>query len=178
MSAQTRVHAGGDLESGTAPRCPLSGRLLTKRPVRSLYLSGRSVFPLNGRSGYAKRILTAQNGNMPTSAVRLVPRWGRPNVVTKRSIVLTLTSLIVLAGWPVFAHAARSSIVAEDYMIESGDPGIRLFVRNKHPARMTQYRSEKTVLYVHGSTQAASCTFDLKIAQESWMDYIAGRGYD
>src|ERR1700730_6544271 len=115
---------------------------------------------------------------MPTSAVRLVPRWGRPNVVTKRSIVLTLTSLIVLAGWPVFAHAARSSIVAEDYMIESGDPGIRLFVRNKHPARMTRYRSEKTVLYVHGSTQAASSTFDLKIDQESWMDYIAGRGYD
>src|ERR1700686_2880158 len=67
-------------------------------------LSGRSVFPLNGRSGYAKRTLTAQNGNMPTSAVRLVPSWGRPNVVTKRSIVLTLTSLMVLAGWPLFAH--------------------------------------------------------------------------
>ena len=99
-------------------------------------------------------------------------------MVRNRAIVLTLTSLVVLAGLPHFAHAARSSIIAEDYMIESGDPGIRLFVRNKHPTRMTQYRSEKTVLYVHGSTQAASCTFDLKIDQESWMDYIAGRGYD
>ena len=96
----------------------------------------------------------------------------------QRAIVLTLTSLVVLAGLPHFAHAARSSIIAEDYMIESGDPGIRLFVRNKHPVRMTQYRSDKTVLYVHGSTQAASCTFDLKIDQQSWMDYIAGRGYD
>jgi pimeloyl-ACP methyl ester carboxylesterase len=63
-------------------------------------------------------------------------------------------------------------------MIESGDPGIRLFVRNKHPAGMTQYRNQKTVLYVHGATQAASSTFDLKIDRESWMDYIAERGYD
>jgi len=63
-------------------------------------------------------------------------------------------------------------------MIESGDPGIRLFVRNKHPATMTRYRSDKTVLYVHGSSQAASSTFDLKIGQGSWMDYIATHGYD
>jgi len=43
---------------------------------------------------------------------------------------------------------------------------------------MTQYRSEKTVLYVHGATQAASSTFDLQIDEESWMDYIARHGYD
>jgi pimeloyl-ACP methyl ester carboxylesterase len=76
------------------------------------------------------------------------------------------------------SRAAQPSVVVEDYLIESGDPGIRLFVRNKHPRGMTQYRSEKTVLYVHGATQAASSTFDLKIERESWMDYIAGRGYD
>jgi pimeloyl-ACP methyl ester carboxylesterase len=99
-------------------------------------------------------------------------------VVTKRLIVLTLPCLMVISGWPHFAHAAQTSLVTEDYMIESGDPGIRLFVRNKHPARVTQYRGEKTVLYVHGATQAASSTFDLKIDQESWMDYIAERGYD
>jgi len=85
---------------------------------------------------------------------------------------------MTLAAWPRITHAAQSSVVAEEYMIESGDPGIRLFVRNKHPAGMTQYRSDKTVLYVHGSSQAASCTFDLKLGQESWMDYIAKRGYD
>ena len=99
-------------------------------------------------------------------------------MLTKRSVALTLTCLITLAVWPHIAHAAQSSVVAEEHMIESGDPGIRLFVRNKHPAGMTQYRSDKTVLYVHGSSQAASCTFDLKIGQESWMDYIAKRGYD
>jgi len=96
----------------------------------------------------------------------------------KRSVVLTLACLVALAEWPHVAHAAQSSVIAEDHMIESGDPGIRLFVRNKHPAGLTQYRAEKTVLYVHGSSQAASSTFDLKIAQESWMDYIVARGYD
>ena len=99
-------------------------------------------------------------------------------MVTNRSIVLVLTCLITLVGWPHSAHAAQSSLVSEDYMIESGDPGIRLFIRNKHPAGMTQYRSDKTVLYVHGSSQAASCTFDLKIGQESWMDYLVAHGYD
>ena len=99
-------------------------------------------------------------------------------MVTKRSMALTLICLISVVGWPHVAHAAQASVVVEDYMIESGDPGIRLFVRNKHPAGMTQYRSDKTVLYVHGSSQAASCTFDLKIGQESWMDYIVAHGYD
>jgi hypothetical protein len=94
-------------------------------------------------------------------------------MVTKPSIVLTLACSIVLAVSPHVAHAARSAIVAEEHMIESGDPGIRLFIRNKHPAGMAQYRAEKTVLYVHGSTQAASATFDLKIDNESWMDYSA-----
>jgi len=45
-----------------------SGPLSDGRPACLLLtLSGCSVFPLNGWSGYAKRPLTAQNGNMPTS---------------------------------------------------------------------------------------------------------------
>jgi hypothetical protein len=63
-------------------------------------------------------------------------------------------------------------------MVDSGDPGIRLFIRNKHPAGMTQFRSQRTLLYVHGATQAASSTFDLNIDGDSWMDYIARQGYD
>jgi pimeloyl-ACP methyl ester carboxylesterase len=96
----------------------------------------------------------------------------------KRSIELSLICLVAFAVWPHLAHAAQPRVVAEDYMIESGDPGIRLFVRNKHPAGMSHFGSERTVLYVHGSSQASECTFDLKIDNESWMDYIAGRGYD
>jgi pimeloyl-ACP methyl ester carboxylesterase len=99
-------------------------------------------------------------------------------VDTKQSSILAMASVTALAAWSRFACAATPTVVAEDYMIESGDPGIRLFVRNKHPTAMTHFREGKTVLYVHGSTQAASATFDLKIDQESWMDYIAQRGYD
>ena len=43
---------------------------------------------------------------------------------------------------------------------------------------MTQFNGEKTLLYVHGTTQAASSTFDLPLDGLSWMDYIARRGYD
>jgi pimeloyl-ACP methyl ester carboxylesterase len=63
-------------------------------------------------------------------------------------------------------------------MIQSRDPGIQLYVRNKHPDGMTQFSGEKTLLYVHGTSQAASSTFDLPLDGFSWMDYIARRGYD
>ena len=99
-------------------------------------------------------------------------------MATNASTAATLTCLMCLVESPQVTSATEPSVVAEDSVIESGDPGIRLFVRNKHPAGMTRFRAEKTVLYVHGATQAASCTFDLKISNESWMDYIAARGYD
>src|SRR5215469_11857647 len=102
---------------------------------------------------------------------------GDLKMLTQRTIIRTLC-LVTLAGGPYMAHAAERSIVAEDHMIESDTPGIRLFIRNKHPAGITHFSSEKTVLYVHGATQAASSTFDLKVDDESWMDYIAARGYD
>ena len=63
-------------------------------------------------------------------------------------------------------------------MIQSLDPGIQLYVRNKRPEGMAQFGGEKTLLYVHGTTQAASSTFDLPLDGFSWMDYIARRGYD
>src|SRR5947209_18934440 len=46
------------------------------------------------------------------------------------------------------------------------------------PEVMTQFRAEKTLLYVHGASQASSSTFDLALDGISWMDYIAQRGYD
>ena len=43
---------------------------------------------------------------------------------------------------------------------------------------MTAFRPERTLLFVHGSTYPASTSFDLKLADTSWMEYIAARGYD
>jgi pimeloyl-ACP methyl ester carboxylesterase len=63
-------------------------------------------------------------------------------------------------------------------MVKSPDPGIEIYVRNKRPADMTSFRLERTLLYVHGATYPASTAFDLPLDGQSWMDYIAARGYD
>jgi hypothetical protein len=38
---------------------------------------------------------------------------------------------------------------------------------------MTTFRADRTVLYVHGTTQASETTFDLALDGKAWMDYIA-----
>jgi pimeloyl-ACP methyl ester carboxylesterase len=43
---------------------------------------------------------------------------------------------------------------------------------------MTSFRPGRTVLFVHGATYPADCSFDLKLDGTSWMGYIAARGYD
>jgi len=63
-------------------------------------------------------------------------------------------------------------------MVPSADAGIMLFVRNKAPAGMKAFSAEKTVLFVHGATYPSETTFDLNLGGQSWMDYIASRGYD
>ena len=80
-----------------------------------------------------------------------------------------------MALWPAELAAQVSSqaepnLVTESYMIQSRDPGIQLYVRNKRPEGMTQFSGEKTLLYVHGTTQAASSTFDLPLDGLSWME--------
>lgn len=72
--------------------------------------------------------------------------------------------------------AWSAGIVAEDFMIPSGDPGIELFIRNKHPEGAIS--PEKILLYVHGTSQAAETTFDLRLDGVSWMDYLARHGWD
>jgi pimeloyl-ACP methyl ester carboxylesterase len=43
---------------------------------------------------------------------------------------------------------------------------------------MTHFSAERTVIYVNGATQASEATFDLALDGQSWMDYLAIRGYD
>jgi pimeloyl-ACP methyl ester carboxylesterase len=69
-------------------------------------------------------------------------------------------------------------ILMEEMMVATADLGIEIYVRNKFPAEMTAYRSERTVLFVHGATYPSSAAFDLALDGMSWMDYIALRGYD
>ncbi len=69
-------------------------------------------------------------------------------------------------------------IAAEDFRVPSDTPGIELFVRNKRPKDGAHRTPEKTLLYVHGTSQAAEATFDLPLEGYSWMDYLASRGWD
>lgn len=63
-------------------------------------------------------------------------------------------------------------------MIPSDTPGIGLFVRNKRPATLAAFSATRTLLFVHGSTFPAETAFDLALGGLSWMDYVAGHGFD
>lgn len=69
-------------------------------------------------------------------------------------------------------------LVTEEFMVPGGDPGIQLYVRNKRPASLARFAADNVVLFVHGATYPASTSFDLRLEGVSWMEYIAGRGYD
>jgi pimeloyl-ACP methyl ester carboxylesterase len=76
------------------------------------------------------------------------------------------------------ATAQTPRVVMEEMMVPSQDAGIQIYVRNKHPADMTAFRADRTVLFVHGATYPAHTAFDLQLGGLSWMDYIAQHGYD
>src|SRR5262249_57982376 len=97
-----------------------------------------------------------------------------------RNVKMHSVALGIVAAATIFAATAiaQTRLVTEEMMVKSPDPGIEVYVRNKHPADMTTFRPERTVLYVHGATYPASTAFDLQLGGMSWMDYIAARGYD
>ena len=73
---------------------------------------------------------------------------------------------------------AAPAIAMEEFMVPAVDPGIQLYVRNKHPQGVSTFAPDKILLYVHGATYPSETAFDLKLGGRSWMDYIAERGYD
>jgi pimeloyl-ACP methyl ester carboxylesterase len=70
-----------------------------------------------------------------------------------------------------------TDLIVEDMMVPS-EPGIDIFVRNKRPTNLAKHSAERTLLFVHGSTYPAHTGFDLPLAGQSWMDFIAARGFD
>jgi pimeloyl-ACP methyl ester carboxylesterase len=81
-------------------------------------------------------------------------------------------------GYATVHEPAKPKIESQSYLIPSGDAGIQLFIRNKHAEGMSRFTAERTVIYVHGTTQASEPTFDLPLDGFSWMDYLAAHGYD
>jgi pimeloyl-ACP methyl ester carboxylesterase len=89
---------------------------------------------------------------------------------------LPALAVVCATGAPV--AQAETGLVGEAYHVSSADAGIELYVRNRRPADMEQFRAERTLLFVHGATYPAEVTFDLRLDGLSWMDHIASQGYD
>lgn len=92
--------------------------------------------------------------------------------------VLGLATVVSVGGCATGDRSVPQALVSEDVTVPSADAGISLFMRNKAPAGMKAFSAEKTVLFVHGATYPSETTFDLKLGDQSWMDYIASHGYD
>jgi pimeloyl-ACP methyl ester carboxylesterase len=90
--------------------------------------------------------------------------------------IVVLAALAAGSAMATGAHAA--TVAMEEFMIPAADPGIELYVRNKHPQGTGSFGCDKILLYVHGATYPAETAFDLKLGGISWMEYIAERGYD
>jgi pimeloyl-ACP methyl ester carboxylesterase len=68
--------------------------------------------------------------------------------------------------------------MTEEFTIPAADPGISLYIRNKHRADLTGVGPDKIVLFVHGAAFPAESAFDFAPNGLSWMDFIAHRGFD
>lgn len=93
-----------------------------------------------------------------------------------KTLSVLLSAALTLLASAAFAQAPK--IQMEEMMVPSSDPGIQIYVRNKHPVGMTSFRPDRTLIFVHGSTYPAETAFDLELDGKSWMDYIAEHGYD
>lgn len=87
------------------------------------------------------------------------------------------TLALVLFGFCSCAWASEK-LTLDETMVQSPQEGLKIYVRNKHPADMTDFTPERTLVFVHGATYPASAAFDLELDGLSWMDYIASRGFD
>jgi pimeloyl-ACP methyl ester carboxylesterase len=74
--------------------------------------------------------------------------------------------------------AQERKLDSESYFIPSSDAGVQLYIRNKHPAGVSIFGGERTLLFVHGATYPSETTFDFPFAGKSMMDHIAEQGWD
>ena len=93
--------------------------------------------------------------------------------------MLRMLSGALLLHLSMNANAANApEIFMEEFMVPAVDPGISLYVRNKHPQEVSLFPGEKILLFVHGATYPAETEYDLQLNGLSWMDYVARHGYD
>ncbi len=68
-------------------------------------------------------------------------------------VTFHILSAALMFFMSVDSNAANGPLlVMEEFMVPAVDPGISLYVRNKHPQGVEKFPGEKILLYVHGST--------------------------
>jgi pimeloyl-ACP methyl ester carboxylesterase len=87
-------------------------------------------------------------------------------------------ALLASVAYSTPSPAAPPQLETKSFTIPSVDPGVELYMRNKHPVGMTAFSEDKTVLFIHGATYPAESAFDLPSEGVSMMDLIAQQGYD
>ena len=73
---------------------------------------------------------------------------------------------VLAAGVTAFAPgvgADTMQLTTEEAMVDSPQAGLKIYVRNKHPADMSAFTPERTLLFVHGATYPAETAFDLEL---------------
>lgn len=80
------------------------------------------------------------------------------------------------AGTP--SPSSSVALATEEFMVAAADPGIQLYVRNKHLQGETHFAGDRILLFVHGSTYPGESTFDLPLNGSSMMEFVARHGYD
>jgi pimeloyl-ACP methyl ester carboxylesterase len=93
------------------------------------------------------------------------------------NIALAVGLPLTRAPIPALAQQGPQ-IVTEEAMVASGETGIEIYARNKHPAELTGYAPGRTLVFVHGATYPASTSFDLQLGGVSFMDDLARKGFD
>jgi pimeloyl-ACP methyl ester carboxylesterase len=103
-----------------------------------------------------------------------------PGRALRRMLSARITAGLVMTfvAASVFAQPRDAELAGESFRVPADTHDVYLYVRNRHPAGMTQFSPERTLLFVHGATYPAEVTFDLRLDGWSWMDYIASHGYD
>lgn len=96
----------------------------------------------------------------------------------KWSVLASVLISVLLLAHGAGHAASKAKIASETFFLDASDPGIKLHVRNKHPANKKSFPADKVVLFVHGASYPSETAFDIALLGGSWMDYAAERGYD
>ncbi len=94
------------------------------------------------------------------------------------SFRIVCSAMVMCSALSAAAFAQSPRLATTEAMIQSSDPGVKLYVRNKHAEGMTSFSPNKTLLFIHGATYPAETSFDLPIEGVSMMDLFAQNGFD